>query len=136
MKPMQPPRPAVLVVDADTQLLELFALLLDDAGYTVRGVTTLDQAAAALAEQRPAIVITELHLPGAAPLAMLHHVAADPTTRDLPVLVCTAVMDALTELERHRRAAPTAVLPKPFDIDRLLHCVEQLVAGKLPDPAP
>jgi CheY-like chemotaxis protein len=116
-------------------LLELFRLLLDDAGYTIHGATTLDQAAAALTEQPPALVITECALPGAAPLGVLHHLAANPTTRALPVLVCTTVIDAEHEPAIRQRPAPTAILPKPFDIDRLLHCVARLLAGALPESA-
>lgn len=124
------PGHAVLVIDDSSELLGFVELLLCSEGYAVRTAATLEQAERALAEGTPQLVIADVRMPPHPPFAVLDHLAADPVTRDLPVLLCTgAVHDLQAAPERLRRPRTEALL-KPFEIEDLLLCVERLLAGQ------
>jgi CheY-like chemotaxis protein len=126
---MEPRGPDILVVDGDADLLRLMELLLGSEGYTVRTATTQESVDRALESRTPDLVITEVRLALAPPFAVLDRLHADPTTRDLPALVCTGAVDDLATGARRLHRPRTAALTKPFDIDQLLHCVRWLLRG-------
>jgi CheY-like chemotaxis protein len=132
---MGPTARTVLVVDDAPELVTFLELLLRDAGYTVRTAANLTELDKALAQSRPDLVITDALVAGAAPFAVLDRLAADPTTRTLPVLVCTGAVHELHAHSARLRAAHIGVLLKPFAIDVLLHCVASLLTPgtALPD---
>jgi DNA-binding response OmpR family regulator len=120
----------VLVVDSDPELLAFYDMLLTDAGFTVRTAAGLAAADAELGRRRPDVVIADLRLADAEPFAIVDRLAADPTTRALPLLLCTAAVEDLTTSSGWRSRPATAALHKPFDIDLLLHCLDRLLAGE------
>ena len=54
----------ILLVDDDPDLLKLISLRLTSAGYRVRTAESGETALAAIAVQRPAVVVTDLRMPG------------------------------------------------------------------------
>ncbi len=119
----------ILVVDDDDALRHLLQVLLESDGYTVVTAASTQAALAALREREiaPDLVLCDVRLPDAAPFALVDHLASDPATMHLPLVVCSG---AVRELEQagERLAQPhVAVLLKPFDIDALLATVARLL---------
>ena len=57
----------------------------------------------------------------------------DRDTRDIPVIVCTAAIKLVEELQPHLDAMSVGVVLKPFDIDRLLAAIAEEL-GEAPGP--
>jgi DNA-binding NtrC family response regulator len=72
-------------------------------------------------------VLVDLLMPGMSGLELLHMVRARGHA-DLPVVLMTAATDQAADLTIHDAAA---CLPKPFDLDALLSCVEQSLQPQL-----
>jgi len=88
----------ILVVDDNSDCRELFALVLRRSGYVVveaaTGLDALDQTHAT----HPDLILMDLCLPKMSGDAATAQLKADPSTRDIPVIVCTALhRGALTE---------------------------------------
>ena len=127
-----PAGPAVLVVEDEPGVAALLAEILAGAGYAP---TTTDSAlgAVALARRlRPAVVLLDLGLPYRSGGALLGDLKADPATAGIPVLVVSALADALPP---DRRALTAGVLGKPFSPAALLAAVRPPPAGRR-RPAP
>jgi two-component system, NtrC family, response regulator GlrR len=62
MRPMTKERGPVLLVDDDKDLLQLIAMRLSAAGYTVTAVASGEAALTALAVSRPHVVVTDLRM--------------------------------------------------------------------------
>lgn len=116
----------ILIVDSSPEYLDFMSMLLTGEGYEVTYATTMEATAARLAAAVPDLVICDLLLPGAPPLAVLDMLHAGEKTRDVPVLVCTGALDQMPHEAARLRCPGREVLSKPFDIDDLLAAVARL----------
>ena len=107
---------SILVVDDDAAIRQTFERHLGRSGYTVHLACDGQQARALLAEVDPALVITDLRMPGLDGLELLGRVreGADPPE----VLVITA-HDDMTSAIAAMRAGAYDYLVKPLDLDQI-----------------
>ena len=124
----------LLLVDDDPDLLKLISLRLTSAGYRVRTAESGEVALAAIAVTRPALVITDLRMPGMDGLQLFETIHRQHPT--MPVIILTAhgtIPDAVSATQR----GVFGFLTKPFDSQDLLHKVAAAVAlsGDAPGPA-
>jgi two-component system response regulator GlrR len=117
--------PEVLLVDDDPDLLKLIGLRLSAAGYRVRSAESGEAALSQIAISRPAVVVTDLRMPGIDGLQLFEQINAQHPT--LPVIILTAhgtIPDAVAATQR----GVFGFLTKPFDPQELLKKVAQAVA--------
>src|SRR5262245_44531458 len=115
---------AILVADAEPGVRESLAAVLRDAGYDVETAADGRAAIAALEARDFAIVVTDLRMPGADGLAVLHR-AREISPQTL-VLVMTAHGSVDTAVDALRSGATDYIL-KPVVFDDLLAKVERLL---------
>lgn len=113
-------RKPVLVIEDDPLIGQVIEAALEEAGFSVvwreLGRDGLD-AAAALS---PSVVLLDLMLPDLDGQDVLRSLKDRSITRDIPVIVVSAVTSTLTLEERQMIRA---VVPKPFAIDVLIEAV-------------
>jgi len=110
--------PCVLVVDDDAEIAAMMTAALEEEGYTV--ATASGGAAVPLAaETQPAMVLLDLMMPGVDGFEVLRSLRAEPSTRDLPVIVVTA--KDLTDEDRQRlaRSAERVIQKQAVPLDTL-----------------
>jgi signal transduction histidine kinase len=76
-------------------------------------------------QRRPGMVLVDLHLPDMGGLDVVRALAAEPLTKELPVVVLSADADR-QQSERAVREGARAYLSKPFQIESLLALVDTL----------
>src|SRR5689334_20798781 len=109
---------SILVVDNDLPITEFIADALTDEGYTVRTALTAIDARALIADQRPDLVLLDLHMPGMSGAELVNELK-DAGLAAMPIVLMTA--DALApELSMD---SVVYCLLKPFDLDDLIDCV-------------
>ena len=136
----------ILVINDTPEILDLFQDLLGDAGYRVTTenfAVPYDRKLVQVKEVRPDLIILDFIIGGEAlGWQFLQLLRMDRETRDIPVIVCTAAVQQVTELQNHLAEQGVAVVLKPFDIDALLREVEKvwekIESGRFPhrDPPP
>jgi two-component system response regulator GlrR len=128
-------RATILVVDDDSDLLQLLSFRLRTVGYHVVAVDSAEKALDQLSVCRPQVVVTDLRMDGMSGLQLLEAIRSRNPT--LPVIILTAhgsIPDAL-------KAAQSGVysfLTKPFDSRDLLEQIERAAAlggGESLEPA-
>ena len=115
----------ILLVDDDPDLLKLIGLRLSAAGYRVKTAESGEAALAQIAINRPAVVVTDLRMPGIDGMQLFEQINAQHPT--LPVIILTAhgtIPDAVAATQR----GVFGFLTKPFDPQELLKKVAQAVA--------
>ena len=80
----------VLIVDDNPTNLKLVAYLVKANGYEVDTAADADAAVAAIAANRPRVILMDLQLPGIDGLELTRRLKADPATRDIKVIAVTA----------------------------------------------
>jgi DNA-binding NtrC family response regulator len=118
----------IAVVDDEPDLVEVLEALLRDAGYDV---VLWDQGKGAyelIRQVQPALVILDLWLehPGAGGM-VLGMLELDPTTRHIPVIVCSAHQQLFRDQQALLQDKGYILLEKPFDVDVLLAHIARLL---------
>ncbi|NBE06398.1 diguanylate cyclase [Paragemmobacter ruber] len=85
-------------------------------------------------ERRPDLLLLDLELPDMDGIAVLHALRADPTSRDLPVIVHTATTNPEARLAALRAGADD-VIAKPADDQLLLARIRSLLRRRDPTEA-
>ena len=116
----------ILVVEDEESLLKLETILFTSKGYEVDGVREGREALAAIARNRPDVVVLDVMLPGLDGFEVCRAIKSDPATSSIPVLMLTAKKSSI-DLERGRVAGADAYLTKPFKSVKVLEVIEGLL---------
>lgn len=104
----------ILVVDDNALNLKLALAVLEADGFDVCTAIDASSALTALREHRPALVFTDVQLPGTDGLELTRAIKADPATAGTVVVALTAY--AMAEDETRALAAGCdGFIVKPFD---------------------
>lgn len=117
---------SVLVVEDDPVLTGLISLVLNRAGFVVEVAASCRHAVEAVRQRRPALVIVDLQLNQAIELCLFLKSEVS-SSGVLPVVALVAPLAGPTE--QRMRTHVDAVLPKPFELRRLIDTVCLLAHG-------
>lgn len=116
----------ILIVDDDEFNLRLLAYILTDGGYTVREAQSGSAALASLKESNPDLMLLDIMMPIMDGFEVLTRLKQDPSTRDVPVVIVTALTD--DESRKHGMSlGAKRVLCKPVARTDLLQLVRELL---------
>lgn len=121
----------IMVVNDTQEILELFREILEDEGYEVCLYSYGIQDLAEVERIAPDLIILD-HIIGGEPVGwqMLQKLKMRRTTANIPVIVCTAAVKAVQEMEGYMKSKNVGLVLKPFDIDDLLLAVKQALKMK------
>jgi two-component system response regulator MprA len=117
-------RKTILVVDDDVDARAALRFALEDEGYAVDSAGDGLSALQKVRGTRPDLVILDLNMPRMGGEDFLYAWRTGVETPGVPVIVITATSQAL----RPEDLGVEAFLPKPFDVDKLLWHVRDLLA--------
>ena len=115
---------AVLVVDDDPAIRAVLMDLLVEEGYRVAVAADGAAGLAAAFTEPPALVLTDLAMPGLGGEEVCRRLRSDPRTRHVPLLVISALPRSAAR-ERLADCPHDGFLAKPFDLDDLLAAVDR-----------
>ena len=127
-------RPHILAINDTPAILELFAAILESAGYLASTDLFAKDPAALLADVErlaPDAVVLDYLIGGEAlGWQFLQMLKMHPPTAGIPVVICTAAVKQVEELRPHLDAQGIGVVLKPFDIGQLLAAVAEALARR------
>jgi CheY-like chemotaxis protein len=126
-KERPPQRCSILVVDDDPDVLTALREALETEGYRVRTAMDGIEALDSIAEERPALIISDLMMPTMTGFELLGALRSDPETASIPTLIITAARNSEKQLRE------TPILPKPLDLDALLRAIGALAPEGVED---
>ncbi|MGC8460873.1 MAG: response regulator [Candidatus Dormibacteria bacterium] len=112
-------RKRILVVDDDPRLLHVVSVYLGGIeNYDVVTASSGEEALEVLAGTTPDLVILDVMMPGMDGIQVCEHIRQDPVTKDLPVLMFTA-LSSDEDVARAQRAGASKHITKPFTLGAL-----------------
>jgi DNA-binding response OmpR family regulator len=126
----------ILVIEDNRDSRDILAKLLRMSGYDVMSANDGEAGLATALKQEPDLIITDIHMPNMNGIEFVQRVRKDQALDKTPVLVVTA-FGAHVAREAINAGADAAT-EKPFDFDRFLITVENLIAKRkttAPQPA-
>lgn len=124
----------VLLIEDEAHITEAIRFLLTRAGLSLRHAGDGPAGLAALAQEKPGLVILDAMLPGLDGLAVLARLRRESAFDDLPVLMLSAKSQAGAQAAA-LAAGADLFMAKPFANAELVAAVQKLLAGR-PVPAP
>jgi CheY-like chemotaxis protein len=112
-------RPIILLVDANSHLVEIFQLILTSKGFSITTASSAEQALKVLETERPVAIITALKMPKMSGIEFIRHVRNNPELADIPIVVVSSLDPG--QLEKAEKAGATVVLRKPVDFNGLVN---------------
>jgi two-component system cell cycle sensor histidine kinase/response regulator CckA len=123
----QPAR--VLIVDDEPQNRQLLQVMLAPEGYLVVTAASGEEALAVVKQTPPDLVLLDIMMPGLDGYEVVAKIKADPTTRNIPVILVTALEDRSSRM-RGLNAGAEDFLTKPVDRAELTARVRNLISLK------
>ena len=111
-------RTVLLVEDSDA-IRDAFTILLEDAGYTVLGAATGEEALQLAAEHAPDLMLLDMGLPDMTGLDVVRQVKSVPATAGIAVVAVTG-RDEDADRRACLAAGCTAYLVKPINTQKLV----------------
>ena len=114
----------ILVVDDETDFIELISYHVQQAGFEVFAAETGRQGLQLVRERAPDIILLDMGLPDIDGLSVCEILRRDPLTAHIPIVLVTAMngeiprVNALTSGANH-------FLPKPFTRETLCDCIQK-----------
>lgn len=124
--------PAVLLVEDDASIARFVTLALEGLPLTLVACTSAEQAQQLLQDQRFALLITDLMLPGASGVELIEWLRRSPQAGCCAVVFSAGVRaDVALRLEQLK---VWRVLLKPVSVAQLVDCVESVLQEHAPAP--
>ena len=114
----------ILVVEDQPDSRQIIRDMLTPTGYEITEAENGEQALAAIAKQRPELILMDIQMPILDGYAATRLIKADPALRSIPIIAVTSY--ALSGEEKKARAAGCDdYVPKPFSPRELLAKIRQ-----------
>ena len=137
---MPPDRQAhhILVVNHAAEILELIRELLEEEGFRVTTGPRAGQDLDSISTLQPDLIVIDYMWPQSDnEWTLLNMLRIDRRTRHIPVIVCTAAVRQVRDMQEHLDSLGIRVVFKPFDIDDLIAEVRDALETIDPsEPAP
>ena len=121
-------RKKILVVEDNFATRTMLEHTLELEGYDVVALADGSSVAGHLVAGAPSLVILDVMMPGVDGFTVLKNIRSSERTRELPVLLLTALDDADSTWQGWTGGCDY-YMNKPFDTDDLLSVVHNLVSG-------
>ena len=116
------PRPKILVVDDDPDLVRALRLRLRANDYDIATAGDGYSAIATAQKERPDLIVLDLGLPAGDGFVVLERLQNSDTLSGVPVIVLSA-RDPQTNEDRALKAGAAAFFQKPADNEELLNVI-------------
>jgi len=125
--PNQPAR--ILIVDDERHNRRLLEAMLTPEGFSLTSASSGEEALSMVAEQPPDLILLDLMMPGMSGYEVAGRIKSNAATKNIPVIVVTALNDRGTRLQGFGAGAE-AFLTKPVDRVELCLRVRNLLRLK------
>ncbi len=122
----------ICVIDDDSSIRWVLEKALGNAGLQVEVYESADNALAVIKQQEPAVIVTDIRMPGMDGLELLELINSQYP--DLPVIIMTAHSDLDSAVSAYKGGA-FEYLPKPFDVDDAVALVNRALEARAQQPA-
>ncbi len=126
----------ILVVEDIAAVRELIQVQLTMRGYHVITARDGQEALDLVAENRPAVIVTDILMPRVDGFALAHRLRANPLTLSIPIIFLSATYVSAEDERFALNLGALRFLPKPIDADELFIAVADALTGQSSVAAP
>jgi two-component system phosphate regulon response regulator PhoB len=128
------PKPLVLVIDDEKDILKLLQYNLEKEGYQTLAAKTGEEGLELAKSKKPSLIVLDLMLPGLDGLEVCKLLKNDPATKSTPVIMLTAKSSEVDQVVGLELGA-VDYIAKPFSVKIFLARVKNALRQKAPAAA-
>jgi len=127
---MGTPDPNLIIIteDAEDNAMLLTAIL-ESHGYKTKRAKNGAECIKIIEKTTPALVMLDIMMPGMDGFETLLKIKSQPDTREIPVIMCTAV-NRINDVEKCYQWGAAGYITKPFEIERVQAKVDAVLGRK------
>lgn len=118
----------ILIVDNERDVLDVMEEALSYEGYQTIGLIETGNIIPEIMRYQPDLVILDYILNGINGGELCHQLKINSQTAQLPVIIMSAYPRVLNSLGSY---GCDVFIPKPFNLDHVLACIQQLLEDKM-----
>jgi CheY-like chemotaxis protein len=130
---MSIPQGPILVVEDTAQIRELLEVTLQFEGYPVVTAKNGEEALRKIAEEKPALIITDLMMPKMDGFGMVYRLRGDEKTRNIPIVILSATYVTKEDRDFALSLGVAKFIEKPLDTPEFLLTIGEIMAS---EPSP
>jgi CheY-like chemotaxis protein len=117
----------VLAVDDDNDILDIIRIILEDEGYEVATLSNGKNILNNISDIRPDLILLDVMLNGMDGREICKAIKSDAAFNPIPIIMISASHN----LQNFNilPGPPNGFIPKPFDIDNLVHVINRQFAA-------
>jgi CheY-like chemotaxis protein len=115
----------VLIFDDNPDILQLLQLILEDAGYDVKGVGNGYECLDVVKDYTPDLVLMDVMLGELDGMVLCDQLKSDPQANEIPVIIISA-SHGIRDMEI-RQCRADGFIQKPFEIDSFVTMIDRVV---------
>lgn len=116
----------VLVVDDEPEMVEMIKMRMEQNGYKVLSALSGEDCIKIAEKEHPDAILLDVLLPGISGFEVCRRLKQNKTTKDIPVIMVTALIGEDAEAKGLERGA-NYFISKPFNPDELLSEVKTAI---------
>ncbi len=109
----------ILIIDDEPQIVQLLEAALIGQGHSIFTSSGGEDGAGLAKSQLPALIITDMNMPGGTGWDLIRTLRADEATKDIPIIALTAHQTDGDRDEAYQSGCD-AYITKPIDLDKFL----------------
>lgn len=120
-------KPCILIVDDDPEVIEALGRVLRKAAYATASAPDGETALREIATTRPALVLSDVLMPGMNGFQCCRELKASPDTADIPVILMSGKTDPADHFWA-KEVGARVLLRKPVEVPQLLAEIDRALA--------
>jgi two-component system phosphate regulon response regulator PhoB len=129
------PKEHIVVVEDESDILELLTYNLTREGYEVTALSNGEQALQLIPRKKPALILLDLMLPGVGGLEICRLLKAKPETARIPIIMVTAKGEE-TDVVVGLEVGADDYIAKPFSLRVLMARIHSVLRRREKEPLP
>lgn len=121
----------ILLVDDDSDMLDIMGAFLKNEGYTVVTADNGLEAVSKAKEVLPSLVLMDIHMPRMNGLEACKELKSDPVTKSIPIVMLT-VAGQISEIEKAMIYGAKTYVTKPCTREQILKIVQDILPTDKP----
>jgi CheY-like chemotaxis protein len=116
----------ILITDDEQAIREILEIVCGDEGHETRTARTVAEALEVWRQWSPDCIVLDLGLPGVTGLELVRHLRRGGDQTPIVIISGNLLREWVAELEQ---LGVTAIVPKPFQVDRIVDLLQRISAG-------
>lgn len=122
----------IVCIEDEREMIELVKLILNRRGYEVYGAEGGAEGLDLVRQVTPNLVLLDLMMPDMDGWEVYQKMKADDQLKDIPVIIVTAKAQSIDKILGLHIAKVNDYITKPFGPSELLHSIEAVLNGEVP----